>query len=260
MVEAQTNKQDQNNGEPSDFVNLKHFGTVIVLLLLIFWLTWPQDTFHSGVPTHRKNPRTIVRFQHIFADQNDDRFAEPTLYNKKDVAVHGWFTRLLPFLEQEDVSKLGRYDRIDFEYPYNHPLNASLFKGSTENKLELVPKIEPTADSQGYGLIHYSLNERIFPGNRSLTLEFFSHADGLSNTLLLGEIEQGLPAWGAPGNARDPSLGLRPSPDTFGVSVHGGVTIVGFADGRVSSINNDIDPAVLKALSTPDGGEEVPDW
>jgi hypothetical protein len=65
--------------------------------------------------------------------------------------------------------------------------------------------------------------------------------------------------WGAPGNARDPALGLKPGSKTMGVSVHDGVTIIGFADGRVMAVSNDIDPTVLKALSTPDGGETIPE-
>jgi len=37
-----------------------------------------------------------------------------------------------------------------------------------------------------------------------------------------------------------------------------GGCLVLMADGRVQSVRSDIDPRVLKALSTPDGGDDAP--
>ena len=63
-----------------------------------------------------------------------------------------------------------------------------------------MPEIKQTTDERGFGLIHFTLNERLFPKNESLTQDFISRADGLGNTILMGEIQEGLPAWGAPGD------------------------------------------------------------
>ena len=82
--------------------------------------------------------------------------------------------------------------------------------------------------------------------------------DGLSNTLLAGEAAGNFKPWGYPANARDPALGINKTPDGFGgpwISKKGANFM--FADASIRFFTDDIDPAVLKALSTPNGGESV---
>jgi prepilin-type processing-associated H-X9-DG protein len=80
--------------------------------------------------------------------------------------------------------------------------------------------------------------------------------DGLSNTLLAGEVNGNFKPWGYPANWRDPALGINKSPDGFGSPWRRrkGANFL-FADGSIHFIQDDIDPVILKALSTPDGGE-----
>ena len=94
----------------------------------------------------------------------------------------------------------------------------------------------------------------------------FDHPDALEtdlmvrhvDALLAGEAAGNFKPWGSPTNWRDPALGLRTTPDGFGgPNRHG--TAFAIADGSVRMIDNKIDPQVLKALSTPNGGEIVPD-
>jgi hypothetical protein len=59
-------------------------------------------------------------------------------------------------------------------------------------------------------------------------------------------------------NWRDPMKGINQSPDGFGGPWEHGTAIV-LADGSVRTISKNISPAVLKALSTPNGGEPLPD-
>jgi prepilin-type processing-associated H-X9-DG protein len=80
--------------------------------------------------------------------------------------------------------------------------------------------------------------------------------DGESNTLMAGEVKSRFKPWGDPTNWRDPSLGINRSPDGFGGPFEGGASFL-FVDGSVRFIKNTIDPSVLKALSTPQGGERV---
>lgn len=196
--------------------------------------------------------RYLALAQKNHASQTEGYFANPTQYNRYDDPVFGWFTKLLPLLVDAQL-----YHSINFDVPYTHSSNRKVFQ--TRIVMALIPELEQTVNADGYPLLHYTLNERVFPDNKSLSEDEISRADGLGNTILMGEIQEGLPAWGAPGNARDPSLGLKPGANTFGVDVHSGVTVIGFADGRVLSMSNDIDPKVLKALSTPDGGEILRD-
>ena len=81
--------------------------------------------------------------------------------------------------------------------------------------------------------------------------------DGTSNTIFAGEVVDGFKPWGDPTNRRDPAAGLTGTPETFG----GFNGVVNFlrADGSVMSISEYVDSQVLKAISTPDGGEPLPD-
>lgn len=83
--------------------------------------------------------------------------------------------------------------------------------------------------------------------------------DGLSNTLLIGEVNHEFKPWGHPINWREPAKGLN-RPGGFGSSpYHRGATFV-FADGCARFLSQDIDPGVLRALATPDRGEDVGGW
>lgn len=116
-------------------------------------------------------------------------------------------------------------------------------------------QVRDARDAEGFGVSHYSTNVHALGGTRRRTKDDFP--DGLSETILLGEAAGNYTAWGSPTNWRDPSLGLGQSPDGFGGPWSGNVTIVTFGDNHVRILSNDIDPEVLRALSTPDGGETV---
>lgn len=56
-------------------------------------------------------------------------------------------------------------------------------------------------------------------------------------------------------NWRDPALGLNKTLDGFG-SPRGGLVTFAMADGSARTLNPNISPQVLKALSTPDAGND----
>ncbi len=77
---------------------------------------------------------------------------------------------------------------------------------------------------------------------------------------MAGEVAAKLKAWGDPLNLRDPALGINRSEDGFGSSLGGRSSVncqMLFADGSVQTLATDIDPVVLKALSTPSGDDPV---
>lgn len=234
----------------------KRFAFVVFLLGISAFLLWLPTSRNARTAAHRTQSisfsKNLSLSQKNYCSQNDGLFASPTLSNEKGEPVHGWVTQLLPFL---DLS--SHYDRIDKSLPWDHPDNQELFR--LQIQMFQIPRLNKERNEDGYPLLHYTVNKRLFPDNKSLTEDYVSRADGLSNTIMMGEIQEGLLPWGAPGNARDPALGLKPGPKTMGVDVWDGVTVIGFADGRVRTLNNDIDPKVLKALATPDGGEELPE-
>ncbi|MEZ6049456.1 MAG: DUF1559 domain-containing protein [Planctomycetaceae bacterium] len=74
--------------------------------------------------------------------------------------------------------------------------------------------------------------------------------------MMVGSIIENLPPWGKPGNWRDSALGINQSPHGFGTPFSQGCNFV-MADGSVRMISRDVDPKILEALGTPDGGEKI---
>jgi Protein of unknown function (DUF1559) len=158
-----------------------------------------------------------------------------------------WETKMLPFMEQANL-----YNTIDFTVPWDHQKNKMYFETIVRDYTN--PAIPKTNDEKdNYALSHYSSNALLFARSEKINIRNID--DGLSNTIMGGEISDNLPAWGKPGNWRDPRIGLNNSKKGFRGPFKG-VTIFLLADGTVRYLSHDIDPEVLNALSTPDGGEE----
>jgi hypothetical protein len=164
--------------------------------------------------------------------------------------LHGWQTGLLPYIEQEAL-----YQQIRLDLPWSHAANAKPLQTAIRTFLQ--PQVRDHANADGYALSHYAGNVRVLGGDmaRRIPADF---PDGLSTTLLAGEAAGNFKPWGHPANWRDPALGLNKTPDGFGSAGRQTVQFV-MADASVRSISDTVSPTVLKALSTPDGGEKIPD-
>jgi prepilin-type processing-associated H-X9-DG protein len=136
--------------------------------------------------------------------------------------------------------------------PWNDVHNAVPYQ--TTVTFYLRPGIDREKDVAGYALSHYAANGLMLGGSVSKTLQGVT--DGTSNTIMAGEAVNNFKAWGDPTNWRDTSLGINRSPNGFGSPAPGGANFL-FVDGSVHFLKNTIDPHVLKALSTPAGGEAV---
>jgi prepilin-type processing-associated H-X9-DG protein len=162
--------------------------------------------------------------------------------------LHGWQTLLLPFVEKQDM-----FNQIDLAVPWNHPKNAAHFR-------EIVfvyqyPWSVPDKDSAGFALTHYAANVRVMRAVPRRLKDGFP--DGTSNTIMFGEVNAGYKPWGAPGNWRDPAQGINTGPRGFGSPSDAKSVNFAFADGSVRPLSTDTSPHILKALSTPDGGEQI---
>lgn len=161
--------------------------------------------------------------------------------------LHGWLAAILPFAEQTEL-----YDRIDFRFPWNDLHNTVPYQ--TTVTFFLRPGIDRKKDAAGYALSHYAGNGLMLGGSVPKIIQ--SVTDGTSNTIMAGEVVSNFKAWGDPTNWRDPSLGINRSHYGFGSVAPGGANFL-FVDGSVHFLKNTIDPHVLKAVSTPAGGEAV---
>ena len=153
-----------------------------------------------------------------------------------------WRVAILPYLEQQAV-----YDQFHLDEPWDSPHNKALAEKVTP-PVFLCP-------SNAVGMVghaHYRVLTgpgTAFEGTKGHRIAEFT--DGTSNTLMVVESNDTAP-WTKPEgiDAADPAGML----DEIG-SGHPGGFNAAFADGSVRFLKQTIAPAVLKALSTRNGGE-----
>ncbi len=163
------------------------------------------------------------------------------------VALHSWQTHLLPYMDQTPL-----YQSINLDVPWNDPANASMFYNVVPAYQHPSQTVLTTAE--GYAATHYAGNQHVLLPNSQLT--FDKVTDGTSNTIVAGEVAGGFRAWGDPANVRDPGLGINAAPGGFGSASPGGCHFL-LMDGSVRFVSENVDPGVLKGLSTYNGGESV---
>lgn len=173
-------------------------------------------------------------------------------FDKAGQPQHSWVTPLLPYLDQQPL-----YDQIDFNQPWTAADNRQPF----ETRLIVLQSpgmpydfTEAEGKAAGYKPAHYAANSRVLSANSGMDLRKIT--DGSSNTILAGEVRSDIKAWGDPTNFRDPTEGINRNPRGFGSPFKGGAHVL-MGDGAARFLSEDIDPEVLKALSTPQGGEPV---
>lgn len=219
-------------------------GAIAGVVVLLFLLLIPATT-RSRVATPRSQSKNVLKQIGLaFHNYHDEFTAVPD-----ESSGESWTTQLLPYLDQGPL-----YNSMDHSKPWNDPTNDSAVKQSIYALN--APYDFPKYDSRGYALSHYAGNSQWLTAGE--VLNFSEVTDGLSHTLLAGEVADSFMPWAQPGNLRDPSLGFNTGSGSFGTSrLDGGVQFL-LGDGSVRYLSKDIDPEVLKALSTPVGGEPLP--
>jgi hypothetical protein len=158
--------------------------------------------------------------------------------------LHSWATVLLPYLEEREL-----YQAIDLKRPWNDPANLPAMKHEVDGFIN--PRV--VYEENALPPIHYAANDKLLRAGSKLRPQDIR--DGSSRTILFGEAAGNYKPWGQPGNWRNLELGLNKSRDGFGCPFLRGTCFV-MADGSTRRLDDDVDPEVLKALSTPAGGEE----
>lgn len=179
--------------------------------------------------------------------EKHNRFPAGATFNENGEALYGWQVDLLPYLEQDAL-----YQQVDRQRPWFHPANREVFR--TRVPAFLHPQVDQVEDAMGYAVSHYAANGWVMSGGRPIRMNDVK--DGSAHTLFTGEVVDRLRPWGDSRNWRDPQAGINQSPDGFGGPRGNGAQFL-LMDGSVRQIPKSIDPAVLKALSTPAGGEPV---
>jgi hypothetical protein len=233
---------------------LLEYTFVIGLMLLLLSMLSPS--INHGPPGPRavslNNLKCIGLSVHNYATEHDGSLPPHAILSLEGSPNFGWATSLLPFLEQTNL-----YEHLELEKPWDDSANQEL--ASRRLEIFLNPRVDGPTEEHGYALLHYAVNSQLVRPDKSWSLDEISDKDGLGNTILCGEISNHFRPWAAPGSLRDPVQGIGDSPDQFGMEVEDGLVIFAFADGSSKPVSRDIDPKILKAWATPDGGEIIPE-
>lgn len=217
----------------------------------VLWMLTSGDNLQGGVGNavqrtlSRNHLKVIGLAVHNYADI-DTVLPPAAVLSERSEPLHGWQTLLVPFVESK------HFGEPDYSLPWNHPQNKAHFQQVVS--AFLIPKVNETIDVDGYALTHHSGNGWLLARDKPLRVRDIT--DGTTNTILTGEINANFPPWGKPLNVRDTALGINKSADGFGSPFEGGMHFL-MADGSVHFVNENIDPVVLRAFTTPSAGDKA---
>jgi hypothetical protein len=227
------------------------FLGLIVLLWLILRADQANVKIDGRYPESLNNLKLIVLSSHNYASEHEGVLPPHALVGPDETEHFGWAVPLLPYVEAQPV-----YDGLHLDKPWNDPVNRA--PAGVSLRWFVNPRLDAPREEDGFALQHYAANSQVFRPDKTWTLEEISTRDGLTNTIFFGEIANHFQPWAAPGSLRDPAKGFGNGPDQFGIPGSGPIAFA-FGDGSARAINRDIDPQVLKAWATPDGGEVIPE-
>ncbi len=215
----------------------------------------------------RNNLKQIMLALHNYHDVHS-QFPEGTHPNKdlKPAERLSWLVKILPYLDQANL-----YSLIDFEFGWEDAVNERPLK-------TIIPVYQNPSvadDHPEYPTTHYiglaglgedgpelpvtSPKAGVFAYDRATHIRDIT--DGTSNTIAISDGSDPGP-WSAGGPSTIRPLTKKPyinGPDGIGGPHQGGVQ-VGLADGSVRFLSEDIDPEVMEALVTINGGEVIGDF
>lgn len=222
----------------------------VLMTAVVFVLPNP---FHIGTRGASGKSQSRTNLKHLglaLHDHHDAEGAFPagTRLDAEGRPLHGWMTALLPYVDMPAL-----YADIDHDRPWDGVDNLGHFTKEVTSYLQpAFPRHR--FDERGLALAHYSANSRVMlSGDR---MHMHKIADGLTHTIFSGEVHDEFLPWGDPDNVRDPALGINRVPNGFGGAPrYEGAQFV-FGDGAVHFLSKNVDPKVLRALATPNGGED----
>lgn len=237
-------------------------GTVAMFLGPMVIAPWSQNQTKANqrqlTQEHLEAIGTALREYHTQHDHYPPGGTYRVEESGETTRMHSWMTHLLPYLDADAV-----YRNIDMNEPWDASVNKPGFSHSIP--AFLVGGVDETHNASGYGLSHFAgvggqvevngghtANVGIFDRSSQVTRQDIT--DGLSQTLVAGEIPEGYRPWGEPGNWRDIGAGLNQDTTSFGNAQRTGAMFLK-ADGSVQFFSNRVSAEILKSLSTRDGDD-----
>ena len=157
---------------------------------------------------------------------------------------HSWRVELLPFLGQKSL-----YEQYKMDEPWDSPANRMVL----ESRPDVFGYPESGADPMHTAYFVVVGQTTLFPFGGKGT-RFADVRDGTVNTIMLVEARRSVP-WTKPDDIPfDPAA---PPPTFGGFQPESAGFNACFADGSVRFLKNSVNPDMLKALLTSDGGEVI---
>lgn len=176
-------------------------------------------------------------------------FPPAYITDEQGTPLYSWRVLILPYLEESNL-----YDQFHLDEPWDSPHNRALSE-------EAVYSFRCPNDSGNKTDTSYVMV--VGPGAISdgpTAKGFQDIHDGSSNTIIVVEMSESGIHWMEPRDLDVTTMSYKINdPNGVGIrSLHpAGIANVLLGDGFVRSISEDIDPDLLKALITIDGGEPV---
>lgn len=231
-------------------------GLIVLVAASVWFCLAVQDAREVGRRCWCNGQFKQIGMAMLNYEQAHSCFPPAYLTDHNGGPMHSWRMLLLPFMAQEE-----RYQKYKLDEPWNGPHNATLADWPVDPEEPFPPTyVCPSdwkAERRHTSKFVFLGPHTAFPGTRSTRFRDF--VDGASNTVLGSERSESGVHWMEPWdlNVEEMSFTINDKSRIGLRSNHPHTVNVSIADGSVRSIADNIDPEVLKALITIDGGEEI---
>jgi hypothetical protein len=221
--------------------------TLLLVGGLVLAIAWPSVTsgFRRAAQSRDlQNMATIAQALNAYSDRYGT-YPPPVVLDANGTPLYSWRVLILPFMGNDDL-----YKRFELSKPWNSPTNQSLLK---DMPTEFSSPNSP--DASGTFETNYVLLTgpgTLFPPSGPL-----SRTQAEKNTILLVETNN-MCSWTQPGDinsGRGLRVGKKAMVDVGGL--HQGSFTAMTTDEEGLRIPSDVPQAVLDALVTPNGSENV---
>jgi hypothetical protein len=235
--------------EPSRSAGRYLWRVVIIVLILCIVVVVLLLPVLTSIPRHRPRSLPARQMKNIILALHDHHdthrsFPSPYSVDSEGRPLLSWRVQILPFLEQKEL-----YEKFNLDEPWYSPNNRKL--------IPLMPPCfaNPKSRLAKEGRTHYLAvcgpGAAFAEGKK---LRFGDFRDGSTNVIMVVEAgHDRAVVWTKPEDFdHDPDYPIAGLTD-----LHQGIFLVGFADGAVRFVPQDIPKAVINALFTRSGGDNA---
>ena len=260
--------QDEQPLSPRPFQFSVRAILVFTLLLgAILGVTIPMISAAREAARRMECSNNLKQIAYAMQNYNDVYRCLP-MATRNDAAgqpAHSWRIAILPFATQTPG-----FDAYDFSQPWDSEQNLAVFYKPMTDPLEpnrttvlgtprycRCPSCGDVGKSKWTNYVLITGPGTLFPDGKQLN--FADVTDGTSHTILAVEVDHPDIHWLKPWDLSIDTMSFRINDPTRPSisSRHPGGAHVAFVDGSVYFVSEQIDPEMLRALITIDGGEDV---